>query len=128
MSETQQLLNHYVKDGSEEAFGELVKRYIDLVYSAAVRLVDGDTHLAEDVTQTVFVDLARTARTLRSEVMLGGWLHRHTCFVAAKALRAQRRRRFHERQAAQMNESKDHTAANLAQIRPFLDEAINGLG
>jgi DNA-directed RNA polymerase specialized sigma24 family protein len=59
-----------------------VARYINLIYSAAVRLVDGDQHRAQDVTQTVFADLARMARALSSEVMLGGWLHRHTCFVA----------------------------------------------
>ena len=128
MTDSQRLLAEYAANGSEPAFRELVSRYIDLVYSASVRLVDGDTHLAQDVAQTVFVDLARKADTLSSEVMLGGWLHRHTCFVAAKALRSERRRQFRERQAAQMNALNDHTEANLAQIRPFLDEAINRLG
>src|SRR5215210_1487222 len=99
MTETQQFLADYVKNGSEPAFRELVTRYVDLVYSAAVRLVNNDTHLAEDVTQTVFADLARMARTLSPEVMLGGWLHRHTCFVASKTLRGERRRRERERQA-----------------------------
>ena len=45
------------------AFRGLVSRYVDLVYSTALRLVGGDTHRAEDVTQTVFVDLARGAPT-----------------------------------------------------------------
>ena len=49
--------------------------------------MNGDTHLAEDVTQTVFADLAKLAPTLSSDVMLGGWLHRHACFVAGKILR-----------------------------------------
>jgi len=66
-----------------------------------VRLVNGDTHLAEDVTQTVFADLARLTRSLSREVMLGGWLHRHTCFVAGKIMRSERRRQARERQAAE---------------------------
>ena len=69
MSDGPQLLAEYVKSGSETAFGELVSRYVDLVYSSAVRLVNGDTHRAEDVTQTVFADLARLARTLSRDVM-----------------------------------------------------------
>src|SRR5262252_125403 len=128
MLEAHQLLNRYVKDGSEEAFGELVKRYIDLVYSSAVRLLDGDTHLAEDVAQTVFLDLAREARTLSPKVMLGGWLHRHTCFVASKTLRGQRRRQLREQQAVEMNSMHEHTGAEFASVAPLLDDAINQLG
>lgn len=128
MTETQQLLADYGKTGSEEAFRELVSRYVDLVYSAAIRLVNGDTHLAEDVTQTVFADLARTARKLSRESMLGGWLHRHTCFVASNVMRSERRRLARERQAVEMNASEDHSAGNFALIAPVLDEAVNQLG
>ena len=60
MTDSQQLLADYVRTGSDSAFRELVNSYIDLVYSTALRLVEGDTHRAEDVAQTVFVDLART--------------------------------------------------------------------
>ncbi len=127
MTDSQTLLADYVQNGSEAAFRELVGRYLDLVYSAAVRLVEGDTHLAEDVAQTVFVDLARLGRTLSKDVMLGGWLHRHTCFVAAKTLRGERRRQSRERQAVEMNALQDHSQANLAQVAPILDEAINRL-
>src|SRR5687767_7950299 len=128
MTDTQQLLAQYVATGSEPAFRDLVARYVDLVYSAAVRLVNGDTHLAEDVTQTVFADLARLARTLSRETMLGGWLHRHTCFVASKTMRGERRRQERERQAVEMNALEDHSAANLASLAPILDDAVNQLG
>lgn len=128
MTDGQQLLADYVETGSETAFRELVSRYVDFVYSAAVRLVNGDAHLAEDITQAVFVDLARMARTFSREVMLGGWLHRHTCFVAGKTLRGERRRQARERQAVEMNAMEDHSEANLARIAPLLDEAINQLG
>jgi RNA polymerase sigma factor (sigma-70 family) len=128
MMDGQQLLAQYAESGSETAFRELVTRYVDLVYSAAVRLVNGDTHLAEDVTQTVFADLARRAGALSREVMLGGWLHRHTCFVAGKTMRSERRRQTRERQAVEMNANEDHSAANLARLAPALDDAINQLG
>jgi RNA polymerase sigma factor (sigma-70 family) len=128
MTDSQRLLADYVENGSETAFRELVSRYINLVYSTAVRLVNGDAHLAEDIAQTVFMDLARQARALSQSVMLGGWLHRHTCFVAAKIMRSNRRRQFREKQAVEMNAQQDHSAANLAQVAPILDEAINQLG
>lgn len=127
MTDTRQLLTDYLASGSETAFRELVASYVDLVYSAAIRLVNGDAHLAEDVAQTVFADLAKLARTLPKEVMLGGWLHRHTCFVASKVLRSERRRQERERQAVEMNTLEDHSAANLASLTPVLDEAVNQL-
>lgn len=127
MNDTQKLLADYVKNGSEAAFRELVRRYINLVHSTAIRLVNGDGHMAEDITQTVFVDLARKARTLPPNVMLGGWLHRDACFVAGTTMRGERRRHFRERQAVAMNIPEDHTAANLALVAPVLDDAINQL-
>ncbi len=75
MTDSKTLLAEYAGTGSENAFRELVTRYFGLVYAAALRLVGGDTHLAEDVAQTAFADLARHARGLPGEVMLGGWLH-----------------------------------------------------
>ena len=128
MIDSQQLFAEYVRSGSEAAFRELVARYVNLVYSAAVRIVDGDTHLAEDVAQTVFADFARVAPALSKDVMLGGWLHRHTCFVAAKTMRSERRRQSRERQAVEMNALPDHSEANLKLVAPVLDEAINELG
>jgi RNA polymerase sigma factor (sigma-70 family) len=128
MTERQQLLAEYVETGSETAFRELVERYIALVYSTALRLVEGDTASAEDVTQTVFLHLSRNARKLTRESLLGGWLHRDTCYVAAKTLRRERRRQAREREAVLMNSLADHSQANLDKVAPLLDEAINQLG
>ena len=128
MTDSRQLLADYARNGSEEAFRELVTRYLSLVYSTAIRLVGGDAHLAEDIAQTVFVDLARKARALPGDVMLGGWLHRATCFVAAKVMRGERRRQSRERQAVEMNAFQDHSGSELMQVAPMLDEAINRLG
>jgi len=128
MTDSQKLLAEYVNDGSESAFRELVTRYINLVYSTALRLVGGDTQLAEDVTQTVFISLARKGRTLSREVMLGGWLHQHAYHVATKAARNERRRQSREREAVEMNTLQDDSGANLRQVAAILDEAITQLG
>jgi RNA polymerase sigma factor (sigma-70 family) len=127
MTDSRTLLSQYARTGSESAFRELVSRYINLVYSTACRLVDGDAESAKDVAQTVFVALANQARTLPEDVMLGGWLHLRTRFAAGKLMRAERRRRSRERQAAEMNAIEDHSRSNLAQIAPVLDEAIGHL-
>src|ERR1039457_500751 len=126
MTDSQQLLAQYARNGSDAAFGELVTRYVDLVYSTALRLVERDTHRAEDVAQTVFVDLARKARTLPQEVRLGGWLHRDACLVAGHTMRGERRRQSRERQAVEMNVLENHSEADFSQVA--LDEAINELG
>ena len=128
MTESEQLLAEYAENGSEEAFRELVRRYINLVYSTALRLVGGDSHQAKDVTQTVFIHLCRNASKLGPGTLLGGWLHRDTCYVASKFLRQDRRRQAREHQAAIMDSISDHSHANLEQVAPILDEAINSLG
>ena len=128
MSESQQLLAEYAATRSEEAFQELVTRYVDLVYATALRLVEGDAHRAQDVAQMVFVDLARMAARLSPNTMLGGWLHRHTCYVARTMRRGERRRQIRERQAAEMSALDNHPDTALAEISAVLDEAINELG
>jgi RNA polymerase sigma factor (sigma-70 family) len=128
MSEVRQYLAEYARTGSEAAFREVVTRYLNLVFSTAVRLVDGDSHLAQDVTQRVFADLAKMAGSLGEDAMLGGWLHRHTCFIASKTMRTERRRRVREQHAVQMNSTEDHSSENLGAVAPILDDAINNLG
>jgi hypothetical protein len=78
MMNDEQLLHDYARERSESAFGELVTRHIDFVYSTALRVVNGDSHLAQDVTQMVFIELAREAGSLPRGVALPGWLHRHS--------------------------------------------------
>jgi len=127
MTEDEKLLAEYSQTQSEAAFREIVSRYLNLVYSTALRLVAGDTHRAEDVAQTVFVALAGNAGKLPPKVMLGGWLHRHTCFVAANTMRGERRRLAREREAVEMNSLDDNTGADFLQLAPLLDETINQL-
>jgi RNA polymerase sigma factor (sigma-70 family) len=89
--------------------------------------VEGNAHQAQDVAQEVFVDLARKAPSLPTDVQLGGWLHRHTCFVASHSMRSERRRQFRERQAVEMNALNDNSGVDFRQIAVVLDEAVNEL-
>jgi DNA-directed RNA polymerase specialized sigma24 family protein len=101
-----ELLRRYGREGCEEAFAALVGRHIDWVYGACRRQV-GDAALAEDVTQAVFVTLARRAKTLGEGVSLSGWLFTTARYASASALKLERRRRRHERVAASMRTGSD---------------------
>lgn len=127
MSEDAQLLRQYTEERSEAAFGELVRRHIDLVFSAALRVVGGDSHLAQDVTQIVFTDLARKAWGLPAGVVLPGWLYRHSCYTAAKAVRTERRRQAREQTAMEMSIPEEHPGPDWAALAPYLDEGLNEL-
>jgi RNA polymerase sigma factor (sigma-70 family) len=121
-----ELLREYAANHSEAAFGEIVRRYADVVYSAALRQV-GNEDQARDVAQTVFVDLARKVATMPSHVVLIGWLHRGVRLAALELLRGEQRRFHRERQAMELNELSE-TTDNWSTIRPVLDEAIATLG
>jgi RNA polymerase sigma factor (sigma-70 family) len=95
------LLHQYVSTGSQPAFAELVSRHIDTVYAACLRQVR-DRHLAEDVTQAVFVILAKKAGSLRVQVELAGWLVKAARYASLSALRDAARRQRHEQRAAIM--------------------------
>jgi RNA polymerase sigma factor (sigma-70 family) len=126
MSETNLLLSEFVRRGCEESFRDLVQRYLGLVYSTAFRIT-GDKHLAEDVAQHVFIDLARKAKSLPGDVQLGGWLHKHTTFLARNAMRSERRRKTREREAVELHNISDYTEENIRQVTSVLDEAIGDL-
>ena len=123
-----ELLRDYDRQGSEEAFAELVRRHINLVYSVAFRHVGIAAH-AEEITQAVFVILARKAAGLRPDTILEGWLHETTRLTALSFLRGERRRQFREQEAymqSTLQESAEASAWN--QLAPLLDEAMSRLG
>src|SRR5262245_24429382 len=99
MSPDLQWLRAYATEGCEKSFAAIVERHHRLVYSAALRQVREAT-LAEEVTQAVFVILARKAGSLSENTLLAGWLFRTTRFVARHALRDLGRRKKHEEEAA----------------------------
>ncbi len=123
----QELLRDYSASRSEPAFAELVRRHVDLVYSAALRMLR-DAHQAEDVTQAVFTALAQTAAQLTEHPVLSGWLHRTARNLAVKTIRTDARRRARENEAAVMNELlAGESDASWEQIAPQLDEALGEL-
>ena len=120
------LLRDYCASRDEHAFRALVERHLPSVWHAAQRLVNDDAALAEDVCQEVFAHLAIHAAKLPPRVVLGGWLHRHTCFTAAKTIRTAARRRAREhRHAATMHTTPDSDP--WLDIAPHLDAALDSL-
>ena len=92
------LLREYAQSNSEAAFATIVSRYVNLVYSVALRQV-GDSHMAEEVTQAVFIILARKANSLSDKTILPGWLCRTARYVGANARTTQRRQQLREQEA-----------------------------
>ena len=122
-----QLLRAYAEDHSEAAFAELVRRHVDFVHSAARRMVC-DAHLAEDVTQAVFVALAKNSVPLMDRPVLSGWLHRTAQNIAAQTVRTDVRRRAREQEAATMNQRTAQASdASWEHIAPYLDVALGEL-
>ncbi len=129
MKEDAELLRRYAAEGDEDAFRELVSRHVALVYSSALRQLNGDAHLAADVAQVVFSDLARKARSLANHRVLAGWLFTSTRFAVGKIVRTEQRRRAREKEAQLMQELSEDSAAHLDwdRVRAVLDDALSGL-
>ncbi len=129
-----ELLRRYANTRAEDAFAEIVRRHLKLVYFAACRRT-GDPQLAEDVAQQVFTALARDAAALSRHAVLTGWLYTTTRFVAANLLRTERRRQAREQEMFLMRDSlspaEPHptgSAVSWEQMRPFVDAALDELG
>ncbi len=125
-----QLLHAYATDRSESAFRELVQRHGAMVYAVARRRPGVDAHLAHDITQRVFVSLARKAHSITGSANLVGWLFTAARLEAARVVRAEARRHIWEQKAGTMNHP-EHDASSSpddeldwVQLTPVLDEAL----
>ena len=122
-----ELLAQYARENSEAAFATLVTRHVNLVYSTALRNA-GNPHAAEEITQAVFIILARKARSLSPQTILSGWLYQTARLTAANFLRAEIRRQ-HREQEAYMQSLLNEPELNVwPQIAPLLDAAMAGSG
>lgn len=116
-----ELLHRYAHEGCEGSFAEIVQRHVNLVYGVAMRTLR-QSHLAEEVTQSVFLDLARRSGSFRSDTILPAWLHQVARRTAIDAHRREERRRNRERTA--MENSPDGAPSSWQDLEPMLDEAL----
>jgi RNA polymerase sigma factor (sigma-70 family) len=125
------LLRAWVTRRDREAAGCLVRRHFNFVQSVARRRVGNDEHLAEDVTQAVFILLLNNAHKIRTEAGMSSWLYATTGYAASNALKMLRRRRHHEEQHAMRAQSPPlptpYVAAESADLQPLVHEAIDQL-
>lgn len=133
MTDDAELLRRYAEERKEEAFAELVRRHLGLVYYAALRQCGGDVHRAEDVAQGVFTDLALKAGQLKRRTVLAGWLYTSTRYAAAQAVRSEVRRQRREQEAHAMDELLADRGTDTAaaeewdRLRPVIDAALHSL-
>jgi len=120
------LLREYVGRDSEEAFATLVTRHINKVYSVAWRHT-GNLHQAEEITQAVFVMLARKSAHLGKRVILEGWLYQTARLTSLTFIRSEIRRAHREQEAYVQIVSNQNDSEAWTQIAPLLDAALAGL-
>jgi len=120
-----ELLRRYAEKGSQEAFTELVRRNLNLVYFVALRRL-GNAHAAEDAAQVVFADLARKANKLWRRQVLVSWLYTSVNYTSANVIRNSRRRSAREQKVQIMDEltATHQTEPGWNEVRPILDDAV----
>ena len=129
MTDDASLLRRFVQQHANDAFAELVRRHLNLVYFAALRQTDGDTHRAEDASQSTFTFLAQKAGSLLAHPNLAGWLHTVACHHARDLNRSEHRRLQREQTAHVMHEltSAEANDETWTQVRPIIDDAMQDL-
>ena len=119
-----ELLKEFARAGSQDAFAELVRRHLDLVYSTALRQIRSP-ELAQEITQSVFTDLARSASNLKPDTILTAWLYKVARRTAVDIIRRESRRQARERLAVEI--AAMNTSADWSQMEPLLEDAMDGL-
>lgn len=122
-------LRRYASSRSEEAFRALVEHYLPLVHASALRKTRGNSTLAREVAQDVFLSLAKKAETLEGRATLAPWLLRATHLAALQRVRSEQRRIEREQRAWMVERDERHVAeADWTAVRPLLDRLLNELG
>jgi len=121
------LVRKFALSGSDEAFATLVRRHVNLVYSAALRRL-GKAEEAEEVAQAVFIILAKKAGSLRRGTILSGWLYQTARLTAANFHRAAVRRQRREQEAFMQFSEQSEPDGSWHRLGPLLEEAMARLG
>jgi RNA polymerase sigma factor (sigma-70 family) len=122
-----ELLRQYVLENSQAAFAALLSRHVNLVYSVALRKT-GSPEAAEEITQAVFIIMAKKARTLSEKTTLSGWLYHTARLTAANFLRTEIRRTRREQEACLQSLDNEPEPDVWPQVKPLLDDAMARLG
>jgi len=121
-------LQQFARAGNQNAFRDLVRRHLDLVFATALHKT-GDAGGAEEISQNVFGVLARKAWQFAPDDSLPAWLHKSALLESKSWLRGEMRRRRREQTAAElgttMKTSNDQPAINA--LLPLLDDALLSL-
>lgn len=131
MKTDSELLEIFSAQKEQSAFATLVDRHLNLVYNTALRAVGGDSHLAEDVSQTVFTALALKAGRLSSIRSLGGWLYRSAKYEASNVIRKERSRKQREQETYLMKideaRNPEDSEVDWEALRPTIDTLMASL-
>lgn len=117
----QDLLRRFAVSGAEEAFRALAERHTGLVFGTALRIVR-ERLAAEEVTQNVFIALARKAAFLPADTCLGAWLHRSAVLEARNWVRGEVRRKRREEEAGGGMMEREESL--LQPLMTVLDDAL----
>jgi uncharacterized protein (TIGR03435 family) len=117
------LLRQYAEQNSETAFAALVARHVDKVYSTALRHTR-NVHAAEEITQAVFVILAKKSGRLGAKVILSGWLYETARLTALTFIRSEIRRARREQEAHMTTALNENESEAWSHIAPLLDDAL----
>jgi RNA polymerase sigma factor (sigma-70 family) len=120
------LLQQYIDEKSEAAFGELLSRHIKMVYWTCRRELR-NAQLAEDAAQEVFLLLARKANSFYLGVSISGWLFNTSRLVCRNMSRSEYRRRRLESELMLGMDTTTNASAQWPGIERYLNDALSAL-
>ncbi len=121
-----QLIRQFAENNDQVAFAQLVERYVDIAYSAAITCL-GKDDLAHDACQLTFVELSKKARHLPEKVKLGGWIYITARNLSRKIQRTEIRRQQREQKYVDQMETQPKTEADWSRLAPDIHEALERL-
>ncbi len=122
-----ELVERYLRDADQAAFGSIVERYLGLVLGVARRRT-GNAALAEEIAHAVFAVLARKAHRIKVQDRLAGWLYRTAMLESSRVLRQEHARQRNLKNYAHMSEIQSEGRAVWEEVLPHLDDALSRLG